>query len=66
MFVHYIDVGQGDSILIQVNNRNLLIDAGPRDAKEDLLTYLDSIGLSKLDYIIATHPHEDHIGTCPM
>ena len=62
MLVHYIDVGQGDSILIQVNNKNLLIDAGPKDAKEDLLTYLDSIGLSKLDYIIATHPHEDHIG----
>ncbi len=63
MIVHYIDVGQGDSILIQVNNKNLLIDAGPKDAKEDLLTYLDSIGLSKLDYIIATHPHEDHIGS---
>ncbi|MBU3089866.1 MBL fold metallo-hydrolase [Clostridium gasigenes] len=63
MIVHYIDVGQGDSILIQVNNKNLLIDAGPKDAKENLLTYLDSIGLSKLDYIIATHPHEDHIGS---
>lgn len=62
MLVHYIDVGQGDSILIQVNNENLLIDAGPTDAKEALLTYLDSIGLSKLEYIIATHPHEDHIG----
>lgn len=62
MFVHYIDVGQGDSILIQVNNKNLLIDSGPKDANEDLLTYLASIGLSKLDYIVATHPHEDHIG----
>lgn len=62
MLVHYIDVGQGDSILIQVNNKNLLIDSGPRDAKESLLSYLDSINLSKLDYIIATHPHEDHIG----
>lgn len=62
MRVHYIDVNQGDSILIQVNNKNLLIDSGPKDANEDLLKYLDSLGLSKLDYIIATHPHEDHIG----
>lgn len=62
MFVHYIDVGQGDSILIQVNNKNLLIDSGPKDSNEDLLSYLDSVGISNLDYIIATHPHEDHIG----
>lgn len=62
MLVHYIDVGQGDSILIQVNNKNLLIDAGPKNNKENLLSYLDSLDLPKLDYIIATHPHEDHIG----
>lgn len=62
MLVHYIDVGQGDSILIQVNNKNLLIDAGPKSNKNNLLSYLDSLKLSKLDYIIATHPHEDHIG----
>lgn len=62
MLVHYIDVGQGDSILIQVNNKNLLIDAGPKSNKNNLLSYLDSLKLSQLDYIIATHPHEDHIG----
>ena len=62
MIVHYIDVDQGDSILIQVNNKNLLIDAGPKSAKKNLLNYLSSLNLDKLDYIIATHPHEDHIG----
>ena len=62
MLVHYIDVGQGDSMLIQVNNKNLLIDAGPNNNKENLLSYLDTLALPKLDYIIATHPHEDHIG----
>lgn len=63
MKVHYIDVGQGDSILVQVNNKNLLIDAGPRESKDKLINYLDKIDIKKLDYVIATHPHEDHIGS---
>lgn len=62
MTVHFIDVGQGDSILINVNNKNLLIDAGPRDSREKLFSYLNSLKLKNLDYVIATHPHEDHIG----
>lgn len=62
MMIHFIDVGQGDSILIQVNNKNMLIDSGPKESQSDLLNYLDSLKLEKLDYIIATHPHEDHIG----
>ncbi|NFH01313.1 MBL fold metallo-hydrolase [Clostridium botulinum] len=60
MKVHYIDVGQGDSELIQIGNQNILIDAGCNDNKA--LNYLKSQGISKIDYIIATHPHEDHIG----
>ena len=60
--IHYIDVGQGDSILIQVNNMNLLIDAGPSSSIDKLTTYLNKQNISKLDYVIATHPHEDHIG----
>lgn len=63
MKVHYINVGQGDSILVQVNNKNLLIDAGPRESKDKLINYLDKIDIKKLDYVIATHPHEDHIGS---
>ena len=62
MIVHYIDVGQGDCILIQVNNKNLLIDSGPSSNRKDLLDYLEKLNIKKLDYIIATHPHEDHIG----
>ncbi|GAA0076217.1 hypothetical protein UT300005_05950 [Clostridium sp. CTA-5] len=60
MKVHYIDVGQGDSELIQVDGKNILIDAGCNDNKA--LNYLKSIGVTNLDYVIATHPHEDHIG----
>lgn len=62
MYVHYINVDQGDSILIQVNNKNLLIDSGPKTHKKSLLKYLKSLGISNLDYVIATHPHDDHIG----
>lgn len=62
MVVHYIDVGQGDCILIQVNNKNLLIDSGPSSNRKELLDYLEKLNIKKLDYIIATHPHEDHIG----
>lgn len=59
--IHYIDVGQGDSELIQIANKNILIDAGTSDKKA--LDYLKSIGITKIDYAIATHPHEDHIGS---
>ena len=43
MLIHYIDVGQGDCILIQVNNKNLLIDSGPSSSKKNLLTYLKKL-----------------------
>lgn len=60
--VNYIDVGQGDSALIQVNGKNLLIDAGPNESIDKLMNYLSKQNIKKLDYVIATHPDEDHIG----
>jgi len=60
--VSYIDVGQGDSILVQCGDKSMLIDAGPNSGEKELLKYLNSTGIKKLDYVIATHPHEDHIG----
>lgn len=60
--VHYINVGQGDSELIQINNKNVLIDAGPKEAEDKVVAYIKAQGVSKLDYVIETHPHEDHIG----
>jgi len=62
MVTHFIDVGQGDCILIQVNNKNLLIDSGTSDSKQKLIRYLKNNNITKLDYVVATHPHEDHIG----
>ncbi len=60
--VNYIDVGQGDSELIQVNDKNILIDAGPNESIDKLMNYLSKQNIKKLDYVIATHPDEDHIG----
>lgn len=61
--VHFIDVGQADSILIQQGNQNMLIDAGNNDDEDTLKNYLDGFGVKELKYAIATHPHEDHIGS---
>lgn len=60
--VHYIDVGQADSILIQQGDHNMLIDAGNNADSNLVLNYLKNQGVKKLDYVIGTHPHEDHIG----
>ena len=60
--VHYIDVGQGDSALIQSKGKNLLIDAGTPESTNSIVKYLKNLGIKNLDFIIATHPHADHIG----
>lgn len=64
--VHFIDVGQGDSILIMAPEGNILIDAGPNDCEDALESYLDDLGITTLHCVIATHPHEDHIGSMDM
>jgi competence protein ComEC len=61
--VHFIDVGQGDAILVLTPSKTMLIDAGPRDG--NATGYLQSVGVSEIDVVIATHPHADHIGGMP-
>lgn len=59
--VSFIDVGQGDSILIQApTGETMLIDGGEANSKS--LTYLKSAGIQRIDVMVATHPHSDHIG----
>ena len=60
---HFIDVGQGDCTLIELpENKVMLIDAG-ENGKEGIVTrYIDSLDIKKIDYLVATHPHSDHIG----
>ena len=60
--VHFIDVGQGDSILAESDGHYMLIDAGENDQAGTVISYLKAEGVTKLDYVIGTHPHSDHIG----
>ncbi|MFZ5925719.1 MAG: ComEC/Rec2 family competence protein [Bacillota bacterium] len=63
LVVHFIDVGQGDSILVQTpSGKTMLIDGGPVEASERLLSYLKTSGVERIDVLVATHPHADHIG----
>lgn len=61
--IHYIDVGQGDSAIIEQNGHYMLIDAGTNACEQNLISYIDNLNITKFDYIIATHAHEDHIGS---
>lgn len=60
--VHFLDVGQGDSALIMAGSNAMLIDAGDRGYGPGIVSYLKNQGVKKLDYLILTHPHADHIG----
>lgn len=60
--VHYIDVGQGDATLVTCNDKAMLIDAGENDQGTKIQNYLQKQGITKLDYVIGTHPDSDHIG----
>lgn len=61
--VHYLDVGQGDSIFIELpNNETMLIDAAESYQSENIINYLKNLNYKKIDYVIGTHPHTDHIG----
>ena len=60
--MHMIDVGQGESILMQCGECNVLIDCGENGMGDTVLDYLHRAGVSHLDWIIGTHPHSDHIG----
>ncbi|HHY81631.1 MAG TPA: MBL fold metallo-hydrolase [Clostridiales bacterium] len=58
--VHFIDVGQGDSIYIKTPSQDILIDAGERG--DTVVNYLNNLNVEDLELVIGTHPHSDHIG----
>lgn len=60
--VHFIDVGQGDCELIRTKTKSVLIDCGEKEYYTDVIDYINSQGIDKLDYVIVTHPHSDHAG----
>ena len=61
--IHYIDVGQGDSIFIELpNDDTMLIDAGEYSKGKIIESYIKNLGFSEINYLVGTHPHADHIG----
>ena len=60
--VKFFDVGQADSILVQSAGVNMLIDAGTNNMGNTVVQNLKDLGITKIDYLVGTHPHEDHIG----
>lgn len=60
--VHFVNVGQGDSIIIKKGTEALIIDGGPNSYEDELCKYIKSIGIDRFKYVFATHAHEDHIG----
>ena len=61
--ISYLDVGQGDaSFLLLPDGKTILIDAGNPENGQEIIQYIQDTGTDTLDYVIATHPHADHIG----
>ena len=62
LIVEFIDVGQADCIFLSSNGHNALIDAGNEEDGPKLIEYFNNLGIKDFDFVIGTHPHEDHIG----
>ncbi len=61
--VHVIDVDQADAILVEMpGHRTMVIDAGTNDQADKVKVFIEKLSIKKIDYVIGTHPHEDHIG----
>jgi len=63
--VHFIDVGEGDAILLIQGNYAMLVDGGSAEMGTTVFTYLRDTGVQRLEYVVATHPFTDHIGGLP-
>lgn len=62
-YVHFLDVGQGDCTLIETHDGKFgLIDTSTQNASYKILNYLENEGVEELEFVLFTHPHEDHIG----
>ena len=62
LVVHMIDVGQADCFLLVQDGMTAMVDCGTRSSGKDAVKYLNNLGITKIDYVIGTHPHDDHMG----
>ena len=60
--IYYFDVGQADSALLVNNGKTMLIDAGNNEDGEKVVQNIKELGIEKIDVVVGTHAHEDHIG----
>ena len=60
--LHMIDVGQADCFLFVKGDKVALVDCGTRSTGKDAVEYIKSLGITRLDYVFGTHPHDDHMG----
>lgn len=60
--ITFLDIGQGDAALVECGGKRMLIDGGPSAQSAEIYTFLRNRNISRLDVIVATHAHEDHVG----
>lgn len=60
--VYFFDVGQADSIFVMSSGECMLIDAGNNADGKLIVKQLENMNIDTIDYVVGTHPHEDHIG----
>ena len=60
--VYFLDVGQGDSTLVLFSDKTILVDAGESEMGDRVVSDLKALGVKRIDLLVATHPHSDHIG----
>lgn len=63
--IHFLNVGDGDAILLVQGNYAMLVDGGPEEKGTAVFSYIRDQGVTRLDYVVATHPFNDHIGGLP-
>ena len=64
--VHFINIGEGDAILLIQGEYAMLVDGGPVDTATVVVAYLQNQGIAHLEYLVATHPFADHVGGLPV
>lgn len=65
LYVHFIDVGQADCVLLECDGEFMLIDGGNKEDGQLVISYLQQQGVEELAAVVCTHAHEDHVGGLP-